>query len=173
MGSLVLLLTGVLRWEDIKSEHAAWDVFIWYGGLLRLGRALGEAGVTTAFATGVGDAFAGFGWQTLFAAALLVYFYAHYGFASITAHLLSMYPPFLAVLVAKGAPIGLVVYAFACFANFAAGLTHYGTTPSPMFYAQDYVGFRKWWTIGLIVSLVNLAIWSVVGFSWWKLIGIW
>ena len=173
LGSLTLLLTGVLHWEDVKSERAAWDILIWYGGLLRMGKALGDVGVTTAFAGAVGEAFAGFAWQILFAAALLVYFYAHYGFASITAHLLAMYPAFLAVLTAKGAPLGLMVYAFACFANLAAGLTHYGTTPSPMFYAHDYVSFRKWWTIGLVISVVNLTIWSVAGFSWWKAIGVW
>ena len=57
----------------------------------------------------------------LFLIALLIYFYAHYAFASITAHLLSMFPPFLAVLLAKGAPIGLMVFSFACFANFRRG----------------------------------------------------
>jgi Di- and tricarboxylate transporters len=42
-----------------------------------------------------------------------------------------------------------------------------------MFYAHDYVPFRQWWKIGAIVSLINLAIWSTVGFSWWKWLGIW
>jgi hypothetical protein len=27
--------------------------------------------------------------------------------------------------------------------------------------------------VGFVVSLVNLAIWSTIGFGWWKLIGIW
>ncbi|PYT15189.1 MAG: hypothetical protein DMG59_14585 [Acidobacteria bacterium] len=84
-----------------------------------------------------------------------------------------MFPPFLAVLLAKGAPIGLMVYAFACFANFAAGLTNYGTTPSPMFFAQNYVPLKKWWQVGAVVSVANLLIWGTVGFGWWKLIGIW
>ena len=172
-GSLTLLVIGVLRWEDVKSERAAWDIFIWYGGLLRLGKALNDAGLTTEFAKGVGSALSGAGWPLLFAVALLVYFYAHYGFASITAHILAMYPPFLAVLLAKGAPIGLVGYAFGCFANFAAGLTNYGTTPSPMFFAHDYVPLRLWWRIGFVVSLANIAIWSTIGFGWWKAIGIW
>jgi DASS family divalent anion:Na+ symporter len=30
-----------------------------------------------------------------------------------------------------------------------------------------------WWRVGFVVSLVNLAIWSTVGFGWWKLVGIW
>jgi DASS family divalent anion:Na+ symporter len=173
LGTSILLVTGVLTWEDVKRETSLWDLFIWYGGLIRLGRALNEAGVTREFANSVGTAFSGAGWITLFAVALLIYFYAHYAFASITAHILAMYPPFFAVLVAKGAPIGLVAYAFATFVNFAAGLTHYGTTPSPMFYAMDYVKFKDWWRIGFLISVMNLSIWSTVGFFWWKLIGIW
>lgn len=172
-GSSALLATGILKWEDVTNNRAAWDIFIWYGGLLRLGKALGDAGITREFAAVVGGMLGGLGWGWLLAAALLIYFYSHYGFASITAHVLAMYVPFSAVLIASGAPIGLVVFAFACFANFAAGLTNYGTTPSPMFYAAGYVSFRKWWTVGFAVSLANLAVWSLAGFGWWKLIGIW
>lgn len=172
-GSIALLFAGVLTWEDVKSEKAAWDIFIWYGGLLRLGKALNDAGVTTAFAKGVASLFPGAGWVLLLVVALLVYFYAHYAFASITAHVLSMYPPFLAVLAAKGAPLGLVVYAFACFVNLSAGLTSYGTTPSPMFFAHEYTPFALWWRIGFVVSLVNIAIWGTIGFAWWKFLGIW
>lgn len=173
IGSVALLLSGVLTWEDVKSERAAWDIFVWYGGLLMLGKALNDAKVTSEFARLVGGLFGGAGWPLLFAAALLIYFYAHYGFASITAHILAMFPPFLAILLAKDAPPGLVIFGFACFTNLSAGLTNYGTTPSPMFFAQDYVSLRTWWRVGFIVSLVNISIWSTIGFGWWKLIGIW
>lgn len=172
-GSIALLITGVLTWEDVKSEKSAWDIFIWYGGLLMLGKALNDAGVTREFARLVGGAFGTMGWPALFAIALLIYFYAHYAFASITAHILAMFPPFLALLTAKGAPPGLMVFAFACFTNLSAGLTNYGTTPSPMFFAQEYVSLRTWWRVGAIVSLVNIGVWSTAGFGWWKLIGVW
>jgi len=173
LGGIVLILTGVLSWEDVKGERAGWDIFIWYGGLLRLGTAINDAGVTKALAEGVDRMFGSYGWMGLFAVALIIYFYAHYAFASITTHLLAMFPAFLAVLIAKGGPPGLMVYAFACFANLSAGLTNYGTTPSPMFFAQDYVSLKKWWQIGLVVSFVNIAIWSVIGFGWWKFLKIW
>ena len=173
LGGALLLLTGILSWEDIKSERAAWDVFIWFGGLFKLGQSLNDSGVTRAFADAVANGFSGLSWAGLFAVALLIYFYAHYGFASITAHMISMFPPFLAVLLAKGAPPGLVVYGFACFANLAAGLTHFGTTPGPIFYADRYVTLKVWWKVGAVVSVVNLTIWCTVGFAWWKLIGIW
>lgn len=172
-GSLALLLTGVLQWEDILTERAAWDIFVWYGGLLRMGKALNDAGITKVFAETVGSWFTNTGWVPMFAVALVIYFYAHYGFASITAHLLAMYPAFLAILLAKGAPTGLMVFGFACFANLAAGLTHYGTTPSPMFFAHGYVAMDRWWKVGAVVSVLNWAVWATVGFAWWKLIGLW
>jgi divalent anion:Na+ symporter, DASS family len=173
IGSVSLLWTGILKWEDVISNRAAWDIFIWYGGLVRLGRALNDAGITQEFAKNVGGAFGGAGWVSLLVIALLIYFYVHYAFASITAHILAMYAPFAAVLIASGAPLGLVLFSFACFTNLAAGLTHYGTTPLPMYYAHGYVSFKKWWTTGFLMSLVNISIWSTVGFAWWKLIGLW
>jgi DASS family divalent anion:Na+ symporter len=172
-GALTLILAGVLQWQDVLREEVGWDIFIWYGGMLRLGKALGETGVPTEFAKAVSSALGDATWPVLFSFALLVYFYAHYAFASITAHLLAMYVPFVTVLIAKGAPSGLVAYAFALFTNFAAGLTNYGTTPSPMFFAHGYVPLKTWWKVGFVCSLANLAIWSTFGFSWWKFLAIW
>jgi DASS family divalent anion:Na+ symporter len=173
LGVVVLLLTGVLTWDDIKGERTGWDIFVWYGGMLRLGQALNDAGVTKAFAEAVGNVFREYGWVTLLAAALVIYFYSHYAFASITSHILAMFPVFVALLTLKGAPTGLAVFAFAVFANLSAGLTNYGTTPAPMFFAQDYTSLKHWWRAGFVVSLVNILIWSTAGFAWWKLLGIW
>ena len=129
--------------------------------------------MTKAFANAVGSQLGGYGWPALFAITIVIYFYAHYAFASITAHMLSMFPAFLAVLLMKGAPIGLAVWTFACLANLSACLTHYGTTPAPVYFAQDYVSLKKWWQAGALASVAHLLIWTTVGFAWWKLIGIW
>lgn len=173
LGSGVLLVSGVLNWADVTGDRAAWDVFIWYGGLFEIARALGEAGVTKAFAESVSSALAGYGVVALFLVALLVYFYSHYGFASITAHTVAMYPAFGAVMLAKGVPPGLAAFSLACFGNLCAALTNYGTTPAPMFFAHGYVPFGTWWKIGFQVSLATLLVWGTVGFAWWKFLGIW
>jgi len=173
LGSGVLLATGILKWTDVTGERAAWDVFIWYGGLFGLARALGEAGLTEVFARGIGSALAGYSVTVLFITALLIYFYAHYGFASITAHTVAMYPAFGAVMLAKGVPPGLAAFSLACFGNLCAALTNYGTTPAPMFFACGYVPFAAWWKIGFVVSLATILVWGTVGFAWWKYLGIW
>jgi DASS family divalent anion:Na+ symporter len=42
-----------------------------------------------------------------------------------------------------------------------------------MFFSQGYVSMKKWWQVGLCVSIVNLVVWTVAGFSWWKFLKIW
>ena len=80
------------------SERSAWDVFIWYGGLVQMAAALGETGITKRFAEAAAGFTAGWLWGAALAVLLLIYFYAHYGFASITAHATAMYTPFLVVI---------------------------------------------------------------------------
>jgi DASS family divalent anion:Na+ symporter len=172
-GAGVLLLTGVLTWEDAVSEKAAWDVFIWYGGLVQLGTLLKDTGIPQVFARGVAFELEGLPTMLLFLATLVIYFYAHYAFASITAHIVSMYGAFVTVLIASGAPPALAACSFAFLTNLAAGLTHYGTTPGPIIFNTHYVPMGTWWRVGLLLSLVNLTIWLTVGLAWWKVMGLW
>ncbi|HSE25979.1 MAG TPA: DASS family sodium-coupled anion symporter [Pyrinomonadaceae bacterium] len=173
LGIAVLLVTRVLDWEDLINERAAWAVFIWYGGLLRMAEALGQTGITKRFAEGAAGLMTGWNWWLALGVLLLVYFYAHYAFASITAHATAMYAPFLIVILAAGAPPYLAVLSLAYFSNLGASLTHYGTTPAPIYFGAGYTSQRTWWLIGLLVSFLTIAIWSVIGFAWWKLLKLW
>jgi DASS family divalent anion:Na+ symporter len=173
VGISVLLVTGVLDWEDLISEKPAWAVFIWYGGLIRMAEALGQTGLTKRFAEAAAGLTTGWKWWLALASLLLIYFYAHYVFASITAHVTAMFVPFLIVILAAGTPVHLAVLSLAYFSNLGASLTHYGTTPAPIYFGAGYTTQRTWWTLGLITSVVTILIWSVVGFAWWKILGLW
>jgi DASS family divalent anion:Na+ symporter len=173
LGLGVLLITGVLRWEQCIGERLAWDVFVWYGGLIKMSELLNATGVTKLWAEVVGGMFPGVAWPIVLVAVLVIYFYTHYLFASITAHVLAMFPPFVVMLTAVGVPPPLAVMSLLCLANLPAGLTHYGTTTGPILFSIGYVSLRDWWRAGFVVSLVNLAVWLTVGFAWWKLLGLW
>lgn len=172
-GASALLLCGILRWQDAVRQHTVWDIMIWYGGVITLGRALSESGVPSAFTDAIGDVLGDVAWLPMLAVAVPLYFFAHYGLASITMHFLTMYPVFLLLLLENGAPLGLTIFLFACLANLSAGLTHYGTVPSPIFYYPGYASFGQWWLTGFLVALWNLLVWCTVGSLWWKLLGIW
>lgn len=173
LGICVLLLSGVLNWHDVISERGAWDVFIWYGGLVRMAEALGETGITKRFAETAASFTVGWRWWAALAVLLLIYFYAHYGFASITAHATAMYTPFLVVILAAGAPPYLAVLSLAYFSNLDASLTHFGTTPGPIYFGAGYVKQKTWWKLGLIASLLTIPIWVIFGFTWWKILKLW
>ncbi|HQR36322.1 MAG TPA: DASS family sodium-coupled anion symporter [Blastocatellia bacterium] len=173
IGICILLIFSVLDWKDLMNETAAWDVFIWYGGMVRMAEALGETGITKKFAEFAAQMTFGWKWWAALAVLALIYFYAHYAFASITAHALAMYLPFLIVVIAAGAPPILSVVVLAYFSNLSAGLTHYGTTPGPIYFGTGYVPQQKWWQLGLIATAPNILIWTIVGMVWWKILGWW
>ena len=173
LGIAFLLITQVLDWSDVTNETHAWEVFIWYGGLVMMATQLGKTNLPTLFAEAVAAQMNGWSWTAALIVLALVYFYAHYGFASITAHVTAMFVPFLVVSIAVGAPAGLTVLVLTYFANLSAGLTHYGTTPAPVYFGTGYVKQSQWWTIGLIASILNILIWSTVGLGWWKMLGWW
>jgi DASS family divalent anion:Na+ symporter len=173
IGIGIMLITGVIRWDDVLAERGAWDALIWFGGLVTMAGQLNTLGFIKWFADSVGGGVAGWTWLSALIVLLLVYFYAHYGFASVTAHVTAMFPPFLAVAVGAGAPPYLAAMGLAFFSALMSGTTHYGTGPAPIYFNSGYLDQKTWWTLGLIISFVNIAIFLTVGFAWWKFLGLW
>jgi DASS family divalent anion:Na+ symporter len=173
IGVGVMLLTGVINWEDVLGEKGAWDALIWFGGLVMMATGLNQLGFMKWVATSVAGSVAGLAWLPALIVLVLVYFYSHYGFASVTAKVTAMFPPFLAIAMAAQAPPQLTVFLFGMASALGAGITHYGTGPSPIYYNAGYVDLGTWWRLGLLVSIINLVIWFGVGFPWWKVLGLW
>jgi DASS family divalent anion:Na+ symporter len=173
LGISIMLITGVIRWEDVLAEKGAWDALIWFGGLITMAGQLNALGFIKWFATSVAGAVTGWTWLAALIVLLLVYFYAHYGFASIMAHVTAMFPPFLAVAVAAGAPPYLAAISLAFFSSLMSGTTHYGTGPAPIYFNSGYLDQKTWWLLGLVISFVNIGIFLTVGFAWWKFLGLW
>jgi len=173
VGVSIMLLTGVIRWDDVLVEKGAWDALFWFGGLVMMATYLNQLGFMKWFATTVGNSLAGWMWISALIILMLVYFYSHYGFASTSAHVTAMFPAFLAVAVAAKAPPYLAALTFGFFSALNAGITHYGTGPGPIYFNAGYLDQKTWWKLGLIFSFVNIAIWMGIGFPWWKVLGLW
>jgi len=172
-GLAVLLVTGVLTWDDIKTETGAWDTLVWFAALVMMASFLNKLGMIPWFSKTMGGMVAGKGWIAAFLVLALVYFYSHYFFASNTAHVASMYAAFLGVSIVAGAPPVLAALVLAFFSNLFAGMTHYGTGPAPVLFGTGYVELGTWWRTGLFVSVVNIVIWVGLGGLWWKVLGLW
>jgi len=173
VGLSALLVGGVLTWEDVLAERSGWDVFVWYGAIYQMARALGEAGVTKVFAQAAGRATAGVPWWAALPILLLIYLYSHYAFATITARVSALYAALLIVILAAGTPPYLAVFAMSYVSSLGASLTHYGTTTSPIYYGAGYTTLGAWWRNGFLIATLNAVVWLVVGAAWWKALGWW
>lgn len=172
LGVAAMLVAGVMSWRDVVQTSGAWDALLWFGGLIAMAGWLAELGMTSWFAGTVASQVHGH-WSWTLLILTLVYFYSHYGFASMTAHVTAMYGPFLAVAVATGAPALLAALVFAFVSNLNASITHYSTGPAPIFFGAGYVSQPTWWKLGFVVSMVNLLIWAGAALTYWRLIGVW
>lgn len=172
-GVCVILLIRVVSWEELLGDKRAWDSLIWFAVLLMMAEQLNEQGVIGIISSTVFSQMQGWPWPLAMAALAVAYLYAHYTFASMTAHVSALYPGFLAAALAAGVPAALAVWPLAFFSNLNAGITHYGTGSAPVYFGAGYVSQGDWWSIGFIVSVVNVAIWFGVGLPWWHAIGLW
>ena len=173
IGLGVLLLVGVLTWDDIKKETGAWDTLVWFAALVMMATYLNTLGLIPWFSDLMSGVVAGMPWLVAIIVLAAIYFLSHYAFASATAHVSAMYAAFLSVAVAAGAPAMLSAMILGIFGNLMGCLTHYGSGPGPVFFGAGYVTQGKWWTIGLICAIVTMFIFFTVGFGWWKVIGLW
>lgn len=173
VGLLMLLISGVLTWDDVVMEHNAWNTFIWMAILIMMSNQLNSAGLISWFGEGIEAWVGGFHWVPAFIIISIVYFYSQYLFASMTAHVTSMFSVLLMAAMAAGVPPAMAAMFLAASSGFCAGLTHYGTGSAPVFFGSNYVKIQDWWRIGALVSIVNMTIWLVFGVAWWKVIGLW
>lgn len=173
IGLCALLLTKVLTVDDIKNESSAWNTFIWFAILVMMAGFLNKLGLIAWFGNVMQGTVSGMSWVAALSVLALVYFYTHYFFASISAHITAMYSAFLAVAIAAGAPGMMAALVFAYFSHLFSCTTHYGAGPAPVFFGTGYLSQNRWWKVGFILSIFHIVTWGVIGAAWWKMIGLW
>ncbi len=175
IGLSLLLLSGVLTWDDVLNEKSAWDTVTWFAALVMMATFLNKLGLITWFSGVLETSIAqlGLGWLGASVLLLLAYMYAHYMFASTTAHITAMLGAFYAAGLALGAPPMLFALMMAAASSIMMTLTHYATGTSPVVFGSGYTTLGEWWKAGFIMSVVNLLVFAVVGGLWWKVLGYW
>ncbi len=175
LGISLLLLTGVLTWDDVLKEKGAWDTIVWFAALVMMATFLNKLGLIKWFSDLMGQQIQGMGLSWVVGCALLalVYIYSHYMFASGTAHVTAMLGAFYAVGVHLGAPPMLFALVLAASTGIMMSLTHYASGSSPVIYNSGYTTMGEWWIAGFVMSAVEILIFCTIGITWWKMLGYW
>ena len=95
---------------------------------------------------------------------VLIFFFTHYMFASVTAHTTAMLP----VMLTVGSTIpGMPMQAFALLLVLSGGimsvLTPYAGGPNPVYYGSGYLPTKDFWLLGAIFGAIFFGLWLAIG----------
>jgi L-tartrate/succinate antiporter len=163
----LMVLTGVVKWDDIVANKAAWNVLVWFATLVVLADGLNKVGFVGWFGKGAAALLGGLPAVAVMLLLVALFFAVHYMFASLTAHTSALLP----VILAAGAAVpGMNVPVFALLLVYALGvmgvITPYATGPGPVYYGSGYISRKDFWTLGLVFGLIFLGALLVIGTPW-------
>ena len=171
-GVCLMMVCGVVSWDDILGNRSAWNVLTWFATLIVLADGLNKVGFVGWFGQGAAAQLAGLPPLVVMVVLVALFFLIHYLFASLTAHTTAVLP----VILAAGAAVpGMPVRTFALLLVYSLGLmgvlTPYATGPAPVYYGSGFVGRRDFWRLGLIFGLVFLGALLLMGAPWLGALG--
>ena len=167
----LLLLTRVLTWNDIAGHKRAWTTFAWLGALIALCDGLNRVGFVKWFADGIAAHMHGFSPRLAMLILLVLFFVAHYVFASVDAYTTALLP----VILLTGAAIpGIPVKEFALLLCMELGImgviTPFADAASPIYANSGYLPAKDYWRLGTIFGAIFLIVFLGIGVPWASLL---
>ena len=154
----LMVVVGIVKWEDILGNKAAWNVLVWVATVVTLADGLNKVGFITWFAKVVSVFLMGMSPVVMMAILVAIFFFIHYMFANITSHTAAVLP----VIIAAGAALpGMPVKTFGMLLCYCLGImgiiTPYATGPAIVCYGTGYIPRKNFWTLGAIFGVIFLA----------------
>ncbi len=163
----LMVRLNVVTWDDITKNFNAWNTLAWFATLVALAGGLSQVGFVKWFANLVSSHMGGFSPVTAMIVLLLINFFAHYMFASVTAHVTALIPVLLAVGSAVPNMNMPQLALLLCLQLGIMGIiTPYGTGPSPVYYGSGYLPPADYWRLGAIFGLIFVVVFMVITVPW-------
>lgn len=171
----LVLIAGILDWDDVIGSKGAWNVFVWYGAFYGIAASLADAGFYTWLADKLGALLnlSQVNGLLVTIVLLLLSLAVRYFFVSNSAFVASFYPVLFAIVLTTKADPMVVTLLLAFFASYGALLTHYGNGAGLIAFASGFISQKDFWRVGTIMVGVALVIFLVIGLPYWKVIGLW
>jgi len=159
----LMLVTRVVTWDDMLANKQAWNTLAWFATLIALADGLSRTGFVKWFADTMAAHMSGFPPAAAAVVLVLVYYFAHYMFASVTAHTTAMLPIMLSVgTTIPGMPMQTLALMLALTQGIMGILTPYGTGPSPVYFGSGYLPAGDYWRLGAIFGVIFLAVFLLI-----------
>lgn len=159
VGVALMIVTGIVTWDEILANKGAWNVLVWFATLVTLANGLNTVGFVRWFADLASQPLKGLDPIMVMVLLVALFFFIHYFFASLSAHTNAVLPLVLGVGI-KLLPAAMVA-PFALLCVYALGLmgiiTPYATGPGPVYYGSGYVSRTDFWKLGLIFGVIFIV----------------
>jgi L-tartrate/succinate antiporter len=160
----VMLVLGVVTWDDMARNHSAWTTIALLATLVAMADGLARVGFIKWFAALVAAQVGGFSPTLVIVALVTVYFFSHYFFASLTAHTTAMMPIMLGVgLGIPGMPAERLAVALALTTGIMGVISPYATGAALPYYNSGYIKSAEFWRNGTIYGFIFLAALLAIG----------
>ncbi len=163
----LMVLFNIINWNDIVTNKAAWNVFLWFGALVTLAGGLNNVGFLDWFAIKITSAISSFSPGVILVCLLLAFYFTHYLFASSTAHVTALLTLFL--VTGKNIP-GINFPLLTLLLLFSLGLmgilTPYATGPSPIWYGFGFIQSKTFWKLGAFFGIFFIIVLILIGIPW-------
>lgn len=165
----IMLLLGIVTWDDVVKNKGGWNTLIWYGGIIGLSSMLTKVHFFDWLADLFRNhlAFSGHG-HIAFFAIVFMSLASRYFFASGSAYIVAMLPVFAMLANVSGAPVMLTALALLFSSSYGGMVTHYGGAAGPVIFGVGYNDIRSWWTVGALLTLLTFLVHMTLGVWWWS-----
>ncbi|WP_395755425.1 anion permease [Edwardsiella ictaluri] len=160
----LMLALHVVPWKDVTGHSGAWNTLVNLSTLVVMANGLTRSGFIEWFAKTMGAHLADFSQTATVIALVLVYYFAHYLFASLTAHTATMLPVILAVGQSiPGVPMDQLCLLLVLSIGLMGCLTPYATGPGIIIYGCGYVKSKDYWRLGAIFGVIYITALLAIG----------
>ncbi|MDX4059848.1 anion permease [Aliarcobacter skirrowii] len=154
----IIILSGILTWDDLLSDKAAFNVFIWFATLVALADGLRKIGLIKYLETNISSVFGDINLTVAIISLIVVFYIAHYFFASTTAHVSALLPVFITIAVSILPVEQVLPFTILLLGGLGVMgiITPYGCGPCPIWYGAGYISQAKWWALGALFGFIYL-----------------
>jgi len=162
----LMLLTKVVSWDDVISNKSAWNTLVWFATLVAMASGLARVGFLKWLSAIFAAYLAGSSPFVILFGLLVLFYFIHYFFASLTAHTTALMPILLATGAAAGLDIRLLGMTLAGCLGIMGILTPYGTGPSPVYYNTGYIEKKTFWILGSVYGFIFFVVYAIFALYW-------
>jgi L-tartrate/succinate antiporter len=167
----LMVITDVISWDDVVANKSAWNTLVWFATLVAMASGLARVGFLSWLTQQCAAQLQGYSVMGVMFGLLCLWYFAHYFFASLTAHTTALMPVLLAAGAAvQGMDVRLLGMMFAGCLGIMGILTPYGTGPSPVYYNTGYIEKKTFWIFGSVYGFVFFAVYAIGALYWFPVI---